>query len=200
MDASATEGEKKGGAVSVGELVAHPLRSRCLTILADHPASPAEIARELGQPVANVAYHVRSLERMGAIELVRTRQVRGAIEHTYRAVTRPRMSDEECEATSPEEWTKFARLIFSVATANASTALDSGTIGNRPDLHVSRTPIRLDEKGWKELGEAYEGFAAEVLDIQEESVARLADKPSDPGIPVISFLSFFEMPDTRSAS
>ena len=50
-------------------------------------ASPSELAKELGEPLGNVAYHVKILEETGAIELVRTAPVRGALEHFYRATT-----------------------------------------------------------------------------------------------------------------
>ena len=65
----------------------HPVRMRVLDILDARVASPSELAKELGEPLGNVAYHVKILEETGAIELVRTAPVRGALEHFYRATT-----------------------------------------------------------------------------------------------------------------
>ena len=65
----------------------HPLRMSVLAILNARVASPSELAKELGEPLGNVAYHVKILEETGAIELVRTAPVRGALEHFYRATT-----------------------------------------------------------------------------------------------------------------
>jgi DNA-binding transcriptional ArsR family regulator len=65
----------------------HPVRMRVLDILNDRVASPSELAKELGEPLGNVAYHVKILEEAEAIELVRTAPVRGALEHFYRATT-----------------------------------------------------------------------------------------------------------------
>lgn len=67
----------------------HPLRVRALEVLNERVASPSELARELGEPLGNVAYHVKILEENEAIELVRTAPVRGALEHFYRAKVRP---------------------------------------------------------------------------------------------------------------
>jgi DNA-binding transcriptional ArsR family regulator len=63
----------------------HPVRVRALAILNERVASPSELAEELGEALGNVAYHVKVLEENGAIELVRTAPVRGALEHFYRA-------------------------------------------------------------------------------------------------------------------
>jgi hypothetical protein len=42
----------------------------------------------------NVAYHVRELHKLGALALVRQRQVRGAVEHTYTATVRISLHQE----------------------------------------------------------------------------------------------------------
>jgi len=63
----------------------HPVRMRALQVLNTRVASPSELAKELDEPLGNVAYHVKILEENDAIELVRTAPVRGALEHFYRA-------------------------------------------------------------------------------------------------------------------
>jgi DNA-binding transcriptional ArsR family regulator len=63
----------------------HPVRVGALAILNERVASPSELAKELGESLGNVAYHVKVLEENDAIELVRTAPVRGALEHFYRA-------------------------------------------------------------------------------------------------------------------
>lgn len=65
----------------------HPVRTRALEILNTRVASPSELAKEMKEPLGNVAYHVKILEENDAIELVRTAPVRGALEHFYRART-----------------------------------------------------------------------------------------------------------------
>jgi DNA-binding transcriptional ArsR family regulator len=73
--------------------LAHPLRIQILRVLSDRVASPSVIAQELGVRLPNVSYHVRFLERVGVLELVRTRPRRGAVEHYYRARGRVRITD-----------------------------------------------------------------------------------------------------------
>ena len=78
--------------------LAHPLRWRILQTLNLRTASPSELAGELGAPLPNIAYHVKVLARNDAIELVKTEQVRGALEHFYRATMRPWFTDETWSA------------------------------------------------------------------------------------------------------
>ena len=74
--------------------LSHPVRARALTALNQRVASPSELASEQGEAVGYVAYHVRVLHELGMIELVKTRQVRGATEHFYRSTAQPYLDDE----------------------------------------------------------------------------------------------------------
>ena len=48
--------------------------------------SPKDLSLELQAPLSTVNYHVTELRRSGLVEIVGEEQVRGAIEHFYRAV------------------------------------------------------------------------------------------------------------------
>ena len=157
----------------MGSVVAHPVRCLALSILGEREASPAQIARECGLEVSKVGYHVTALAEAGLVEEVRHRQVRGAVEHFYRAVARPQVTIEEYEDLAPEERQSFIRTIWSMATANATTALEDGSMVERADHHVTRVPVRVDEQGWKELTEAYMGLFERVYEIHAESAERL---------------------------
>ena len=74
--------------------MSHPLRVRILAMLDERTASPVELAGWLDASLGTVAYHVRTLERMGLVELVHETRVRGAVEHHYKSVERPRVSDD----------------------------------------------------------------------------------------------------------
>ena len=68
----------------------HPLRVSILEVLSlDDGArtlSPKELSQELQAPLSTVNYHVTELRKDGLIEIVGEQQVRGAIEHFYRAI------------------------------------------------------------------------------------------------------------------
>jgi DNA-binding MarR family transcriptional regulator len=66
----------------------HPLRAAILGRLDEKVLSPKDLAGELGAPLSVVSYHVQELSRLRLIELVRTQQRRGAVQHWYRSKTR----------------------------------------------------------------------------------------------------------------
>jgi DNA-binding transcriptional ArsR family regulator len=64
----------------------HPLRRKILKAMGDEESSPRDLADTLDQPLSNVSYHVRVLINCGVLKLVRTKQVRGSMQHFYRAL------------------------------------------------------------------------------------------------------------------
>jgi predicted transcriptional regulator len=67
----------------------HPLRVSILEVLSldgGRILSPKDLSLELQAPLSTVNYHVTELRRSGLVAVVDERQVRGAIEHFYRAV------------------------------------------------------------------------------------------------------------------
>jgi DNA-binding transcriptional ArsR family regulator len=62
----------------------HPLRRAILREMAGKKAiSPRDISATLNQPLSNVSYHVRVLADCAAVALVRTKPVRGSMQHFY---------------------------------------------------------------------------------------------------------------------
>ncbi len=140
---------------TLAAIVAHPTRAKCLLILAERRASPNEIAAELGEEVGNVSYHVKKLVSLGVVELVDKRQVRGAVEHFYRAVTLAYVSDEEWAKLSMEERRPYSLFVLQLAMADAAQAMEAGTFDARPDNYLSRTPALIDEEGWAEFNQLH---------------------------------------------
>lgn len=83
QDSKASSDERLSKALS------HPLRARALPIFGEGAVSPNQVAKRLNVDVSHLAYHIRVLRKLGLIELVRTKQRRGALEHFYRAIDSP---------------------------------------------------------------------------------------------------------------
>ncbi len=67
----------------------HPLRVSILEVLGideGRTLSPKDLSVELQAPLSTVNYHVTELRESGLVKVVDEQQVRGAIEHFYRAV------------------------------------------------------------------------------------------------------------------
>jgi DNA-binding transcriptional ArsR family regulator len=69
----------------LAKALSNPVRARTLGLLVEGSKSPKLIAAELQLDLRSVAYHVRVLNKLGCIELVKTVPRRGAVEHVYRA-------------------------------------------------------------------------------------------------------------------
>jgi DNA-binding transcriptional ArsR family regulator len=153
--------------------LAHPLRIHILRILQDRTASPRELSEELDAKLPNVSYHVRALEALGLLELVRTEPRRGAIEHFYRARARLRVTGKA--------WAQVPDIVKNAMVAATLEQIwryvEAGAkIGgfDRRDAHASRQPMVLDAKGFKDLGAALDDVLRRASEIEAESANRLA--------------------------
>jgi DNA-binding transcriptional ArsR family regulator len=160
---------------NLAKALSHPLRQRILERLSvgGGEASPAQLARLLDAPVPNVAYHVRVLEQLDCVELVRTRQRRGALEHYYRAIAHP-WPDAEQWAQLPASFRRqvLARTLREVV----SDASDAGVAGgfDHPDAQVRRATAVLDPQGWQDVAVLIEDMLASLQQIHDASAVRAA--------------------------
>ena len=177
----------------IGSLIAHPLRVRCLVILTERIASPAEMARELDERLDTVYYHVDQLQKAGAIELVREAPKRGSMEHFYRAIQRPEISDEESAELSDEERLEWTRMIAVLTMADIDHSIAMGLFAKRANHSVIRYPAVLDDQGWEEMAQVEEERLRKAMGIEARSAGRIAENGAKP-IPTRICSFVFEMP------
>jgi DNA-binding transcriptional ArsR family regulator len=177
----------------LAKALSHPMRTRILTILNEQVASPNEIAQMLDERLPNVSYHVRALHDLGTIELVRTAQRRGAIEHYYRALMRPFFSDRDWKRLPQSGRQAVTDVILQMIWDDTSGAIKAGTFESRADRHLTRSPLVLDEEGWSEVN----GLLRKTLKEAEEIAARSAKRlkgSEEQEIPTRLVMMHFEAP------
>lgn len=77
-------------AAEIAKALGNPLRLGFLRALrGTDMLSPSEYAEESGEPLANIAYHVKALRAAGLLEVAELVPRRGAMEHRY-SLTGPR--------------------------------------------------------------------------------------------------------------
>lgn len=167
----------------LAKALSHPLRQRILQRLNEAGiASPNELSQLLGDPLGNVSYHVRILRELDCVELVRTEQRRGALEHYYRATAHPWV-DAEQWAQLPASFRRqmLARTLRDIVC----DASDAGIAGgfDHPDAQVRRTIVMLDKQGWQDVAAVLEQTLSSVQQIHDESAVRAAK--GDTGPPTI---------------
>src|SRR3954453_6889134 len=156
----------------------HPLRIQILAALDERTASPSELADELGAPLGNVSYHVRQLAGLGLIKLVKRTPRRGAIEHHYKAVGRPQITDDAWAGTpAPVKNAGVGAALGGLGRGVTAAAAAGGF--SRADSHLTRTQVQLDERGWKELDKELNADLKRVQKIADDSGKRLSKAGKD---------------------
>ena len=177
--------------------LAHPLRIRILEILTERVASPVYLSEELETGLSHVAYHTRTLEKCGCLQLVDTAQRRGATEHFYKAEPHAFIGDRI--------WRRVPRALLggiSGATLQsfmdrAVAALEAGTIDRREDTTLYWMPVRLDEEGWNKVTATMEKTVNKVLEVETECRERLLERKDSGAISAIVGVASFETPGSR---
>jgi DNA-binding transcriptional ArsR family regulator len=163
---------------NIVKALSHPLRMRILTRLNEGVASPNEMAKEFEESLPLVSYHVRILRELDCIELVRTTPRRGAIEHHYRALTRPFLDLDDWEQLPPSARKAVSNTVLTKALGDVRDAVATGTFDDRTDRHLSYAPLLLDEQGWTALVDRMAELLEWAIEEQAASSGRRQDGES----------------------
>jgi len=172
----------------------HPVRVECLTILTKRVASPRQLSELLAHDLSNISYHVRTLDELGLIELVKEESIRGAVAHFYKAVERPLLSNVEWEALSPEVRKAISAYGWDILIKDASEAIEKGTFDSRSDRHLTRTTLLLDSEGFARLSFLMDELLQAVLSEQAASAERMNHSGEKP-IHAVAATALFPTPE-----
>jgi DNA-binding transcriptional ArsR family regulator len=177
----------------------HPLRIQILAALDERTASPSELADELEAPLRNVSHPVRQGAGLGLIKLDTPTPRRGAIEHHYKAVGRPQITDDAWAGTPAT--VKDAVVGAALGDlGNAVTAAAAAGGFSRTDSHLTRTQVGVDEKGWKDLDKELNATLARVQKIADDSGKRLAKAGEDGKQAATVVMMLFGAGDSEAAA
>jgi DNA-binding transcriptional ArsR family regulator len=151
--------------------LSHPLRVRILGILEEQAASPVELSQVLGASLGTVSYHVRQLNELGLLDLVRETPRRGAVEHHYRAKPRPRSGGAAWESVSimAKQAIVGAELEHTTEVVRRAAAVGGFDADH---ARLERLRLSLDDRGLKALAKALAKLVDEAHKIQQASSAR----------------------------
>src|SRR3954447_9506977 len=181
----------------IAKALAHPLRARILQRLGERVASPADLAVELGAPLGVVSYHVRMLRDYECVELLRTEPRRGALQHFYRATARPHLDEQQWRTLPPGLRRELAGETLMQVIDDLGEAADAGMLDD-PEPMVTRTPLQLDERGWRKLNRLLARTHEQALAIASESSARRTDERAT-GFATELAVLHFKRADPRAA-
>jgi DNA-binding transcriptional ArsR family regulator len=154
--------------------MSHPTRIHTMCVLIERAATPREVATEIGEPLNNVTYHVNQLRKLGCIELVETTTAAGGrvVEHYYRATQRSYFDDDAWDQLNEKEKYRIVNTIMRMISEDIAKAMSSGTFYDRDDIHISRSPMALDEEGWREVADLLNETTKEMIEIEQRAADR----------------------------
>jgi DNA-binding transcriptional ArsR family regulator len=173
---------------------AHPVRRAIMLHLTEHEvAAPVEIAGALGIEKSTASYHMKKLEALDRVELVRTEPRRGSTKHYYRATARHLIETEDWDDLEPEIKATLLPEFMQPIVDDFTRAAGDG-LGSDGDFHITRTPIlSIDREGYLRMLDAYEALRLELADIQAEAGERMERTGAEP-ISVSASLVCIEVP------
>jgi DNA-binding MarR family transcriptional regulator len=178
-------------------LLKNPGQLEALVILIERRASPSDIAELLGAKLNQVTYNVKELEKMGLVEMVGSESRRGQIASLYRAVMRPIWSSEEWEGLSQDERERYVVWALQLFLRDVALSWKSGSFQARTDAHTSRSPLRVDEQGWRDLNRILDNALRETHEVEVESAARASENGGEDLIPARVAMFCMEMPAAK---
>ncbi|MBA3865820.1 MAG: TetR/AcrR family transcriptional regulator [Solirubrobacterales bacterium] len=158
--------------------------------------TPAEVAAEVDTDVEVVRGYLRELTSIGALAEVDSR--RG--EPAYVGLDRPHqlqwggISTQQSSRMSAEEREGTAEFIWEWIANDVARARAAGTFEERLDRYLVRVPLRVDEKGWRELTTLHESTLRTTIEIQARSAKRLRAS-GEHGFEARTVQLVFEMPE-----
>ena len=190
-------GSKRGVNQALVKSLAHELRAEILAILNERMASPNELAKELGEGLSQVSYHVKVLKDYEVIRLVKTEPRRGAVEHYYRATSRAYLTDRDWHELPESVRVGMSADLFQAVVDDVVASMEGDKFDDREDRHLSWTPLMLDEKGWTELQKLLDQTLKQALKINTEAGKRLAKSKEEPISASVAMIGY-EVPDTAA--
>ena len=188
---------KRGVNQDLVKSLAHELRAEILAILNERMASPNELAKELGEGLSQVSYHVKVLKDYKVITLVKTEPRRGAVEHYYRATSRAFLTDRDWHELPDSVRVGMSADLFQAVVDDVVASMEGETFDDREDRHLSWTPLMLDELAWKSLQKLLGDTLKQAMKLNAEAAKRLA-KSKEPGISSSIAMLAYEVPDTAA--
>jgi len=196
---AAKSGPKKTGSQgtdfldpNISKSLAHPLRVNILAITSWRVISPSEFARETDEKLSKVSYHFKRLAELGALELIETESVRGAVKHMYRGTRRAIFAGAGWEELPKSVQDGVAGAALQDFMKVAVRSIESGAFSARDDSHFTWEPFQYDELAFKAMVKILEKTRERLAALAEEAAPRLSQTGQE-GFLVAVSLAGFEM-------
>ena len=187
--------------VSAGETIglAEPMRLgpwKVISMATTEPVTVAALAAAVDDDEATVSAQVKQLEATGMLRKVGERD--GEPLYLAPAPTHPLniISERQLAAMEVGERNELMAFTWRYIRADVDRATEQGVFGKQPDSFLTRTPMWVDQQGWRELKTVHEQALAAGLEAAERSRRRL-EESDERGFEVRSMQIAFETEKKR---
>lgn len=141
------------------------MRIRLLECLWGRPQSAKELAAWAGLPPDRIYYHLAQLEEAGLIEIAEYRRLPGGkVERVYR----PTLVEPPGDEATPLELAEFLGAALEATRADITAASEAKEAGERREISLTRTTLRLSE--------------SELVTLREHLLEHLRQAQEKPGV------------------
>jgi len=193
MSHSETRSEPEGLLMlRLSKVLADPIRVRILAECSIEAMSPRSFGDEFGGPSpAEVLQDFEVLEQFGWLGTVPTEagSPPDKLDRVYHT-TEPLILDSHWSEISDSAKTMVIRRIVDSLFARVKDAMGAGTIDERPDTHLTWTPLALDRQGWDAMIARVDAVFYSLFEEQEEANARMAESGEEPIPMTVGLLAF----------
>jgi AcrR family transcriptional regulator/DNA-binding transcriptional ArsR family regulator len=165
--------------------------ARGLLTLLSHGARVGELIEALPESRQEIEARLSELEEVGIIEPIEVDRQGDDRRFTtgWRA-----MATEEWQDRGLDERERISKEIVWVIKEEIDEAIDAGSFESRPERHLVRMPMWLDEDGWRELTSILDRTYELCLEVQRRVQRRAQQGAAEPAVPARVVLVSFETP------
>jgi len=166
---------------SVSYSLGHRIRIEIQAALHEGPATAAQLAKMVGEPLSAVKHHIKEMLKDGTIEIAKTVKVGNLDRHYYSVVKLSYFSDGDAAAMSEAERQTLCAITVQAAMAEVLASLWAGKLANDPRVMLAWNRINLDRQGRDELADEELRSWCRKHEIEAKSANRRA-KTGEPGV------------------
>lgn len=196
----ATNPQKRPKAIEevVQFALGHRIRVHILILLNDGIHTAAQLATAIGEPLNNVANHLRKMLEDGSVEVAREERKRNVTQYWYRAVEIPYYSQQDAEAMTAVQRQMTAGAIVQSGSAEVMAALYAGRLAD-PRTILFWHWYNVDAQGREELEAESVRFLERLREIEVSATNRRA-RSGEESVSMLLSLGMFERAARRLAA
>lgn len=176
----------------LSKVLADPRRVRILAECSIAAMSPRNFRSEFGGPsLADILQDFEVLEQFGWLAKVPTGPgvEPDAFDRLY-STTEPLIFESDWFGVPDSAKALVTWRIVETLTARVKDATAAGTIDERPDSHLTWTPLLMDQQGWDAVIKRIDAIFYFLFDEQKDARARMAESGEEPIPMTVGLLGF----------